>query len=97
MAWSKPILNDGSCQIFDWVEIGKTQGGRSPKWKVARSSGGIFPSDCLVFGNRWLDLDEKSRKLLLHIPKNRADLNGSRQELGRAGPEEGETVLTKKL
>ena len=97
MAWSKPILNNGCCQIFDWVEIGKAQGGWSPKWKVARSSGGIFLSHSPPFGNRRLDLDEESGKLLLHIPKNRADLNGSRQELGRAGPEEGETVLTKKL
>ena len=81
MAWSKPILNNGSCQIFDWVEIGKTQGGRSPKWKVARSSGGIFLSHSPPFGNRRLDLDEESGKLLLHIPKNRADLDSSWEKL----------------
>jgi len=28
-------LEYGIRQIFDWVEIGKTQGGWSPKWKVA--------------------------------------------------------------
>ena len=84
MVWREAKLEYGIRQIFDWVEIGKTQGGWSPKWKVARSSGGIFPSDRSVFGNRRLDLDEESGKLLLHIPKNRADLNGSRQELGRA-------------
>jgi len=68
MVWRPPKLNYGFYQIFDRVEIGKTQGGWSPKWKIARSSGGIFPSDRSVFGNRWLDLDEESRKLLLRIP-----------------------------
>jgi len=71
----------GVFQIFDWVEEAQAQGFWSPKWKANRSSGDILLSHCPISGNRRLELDEESGKLLLHIPKNRADLNGSRQKL----------------
>ena len=65
MVMRKPKSECGFSKIFDWLEVGQAQGLRSPKWKATRSPGDIFSSNHPVFGNRRLDLDEKSRKLLL--------------------------------